>query len=390
MSHLITKQLDSLTNSELATVLDNLKTYLKINLKERFDLAIKELDSFKFKNHTPKTYDDSTLDRYRRKLLETIDKERLLLERSYVCSLVEKACKRWNLELKKNNEFTKAGGTGANSSEPFRFEGNYYIYYPTSKEDAISKHPLNIDEKGVARIVMSGISGKDSRDVMVGEALYDGNSMLSIIFTEHNGRNKFRHYLFSVLEEFPPNNLAHAFGVSIRPNHDKRPLARMEILVYTVDNVEHPTICYKEFLIKSIEYLEEDLKLGGLLNWLTGKYNRMVTAPAKPNRKYSRRMVKEYVNIHFQAACYLGLKGDFEECLMNLYQAYLHGFSDMQLMEKEIGSGGCLEKVYQSTIKGGTRHSKKYHDPLTCKELVERIRERAKHINQLPENPKDS
>lgn len=380
----------NLANDELVVVLDNLKTYLKIKLKERFDLVIKELPSFELNNHRPKKYDDSTLDRYRKKLLETKDQDQVRIERSYVSSLVEKVCKRWNIKLKSNNEFTSAKGAESNGPDSFRYEGNYYIYYPTSKENAISKHPLHIDGNRVARMVLRGITGKDSKDIIIGEATYDGNSMLSINFTEENGKIKFRNYLFSVLEEFPPDNLAHAFGVSIRSNHDKRPLARMEILLNTTDNVDDPTVCYREFQIKSAEYREEDLKLGGLLNWLTGKYNRMVTAPAKPNRKYSKRMVNEYVNIHFQAACYLGLRGDFEECLLNLYQAYLHGFNDMELLDKEIGPEGCLEKVYQSNVKGKTRHSQKYHDPLTCSELIERIRERSKHIDQLPENPKDT
>jgi hypothetical protein len=219
--------------------------------------------------------------------------------------------------------------------------------------------------------------------------LYIGGAILSISFQRELDDQKFRHSIFTVLGHFPPLGLNYAFGVSINVNASKRCIGRTEVLIYTTDNFDDVNTTFKEYFIDSAEFIEEDKKYKGKLNWLTGKYNRLVTSPASPDVHYSTRKNAEYVDVHFFAACYLARKGDWQNSLTNLYQAYLHGFYNLESLEEELKPGGCLyelEKLDDKKAVPGTNSH--YFKELNCKDLVARIRSRAAHIQELPPNEK--
>ncbi len=157
------------------------------------------------------------------------------------------------------------------------------------------------------------ISGHKTKDIIQGLAQYDGHAELSISFHDELGNSKFRQlHCSKKRRHFPPNQLQHAYGVSLRTNHRNRPVARMEILVCTTDSINDGAIGFKEFNIYEQAFNAEDLRTGGFLNWLTGKYNRLVIAPQRPNKRYSRRW-EEYVDIYFYSACYLARKGKIRQ-----------------------------------------------------------------------------
>lgn len=164
----------------------------------------------------------------------------------------------------------------------------------------------------------------------------------------------------------------------------------MEVLVSTNDNIDEDTTTYKEFFIDSPEFRQEDEDRKGMLNWLTGKYNRLVTATATPNDFWSRRKYQEYVNPHFYAACYRAYRGEHIDSLINLYQAYLHGFNDVKLLNAELGEGGCLKELHEMDISTTLLSNNVYHEVQSCRQLVAKIRLRAAHIEKLPDFKKPS
>lgn len=372
----------NLSNDEIVDAFNNLKKVCKTTPRISFGKSLKTLGDYS----DGRMFDDSTAMRYIDLLKGQRDKDMWLKERSYIIALIEAACAKWNIKKRGINEFIRDGGSSAartNGTDSFRYEGSYCLYCPASTGHAINKHPLHIDKAGNARIVFRG---NGSKDILEGVALFDGHSILSISLFEEVDIKKFKHYIFSVAGQFPPN-LKNAFGISLRANQDLRPIARMEVLIASNVNIDSPAVVYEELVIDSDAFREEDIKLAGVLTWLTGKYNRMIVAPSKPNRSYSRRMA-EYVDVHFQSACYLALRGHYEESLINLYQAYLHGFDNVALLEKEINEG-CLKEIFHSPVKVVPKHSKGHHEALDCKEIAGRIRKRAAHISLLPLNPKD-
>ena len=379
-------QLEDLSNDQLIDALKKLQISIKGNAGIAFGKAILELPPFQTGNERLQSANHATLSRHVNAIRGLKNTTAVAHARGYIIRVIELCCGKWNLERRPGGDFV-ATKTGA--AELFRYEGDYYLYCLTSKEDAINKYPLHIDHQGNARMALHGYTYENSKDIIHGVAYYDQDSALSISFHKEGKKEKYRHYLFSVMNYFPPNNFTHAYGISMRTNHLKRPVARTEILVCSQDQFEDTKTVFKEYKIDSPEFRREDVAMKGFLNWLSGKYNRLVTAPATPNEPWSMRIEEEYVNVHFNSACYLAIKGESKECLTNLYQAYLHGYNNIVRLKAEIEPGGCLAGIYHSELKGRPRFSTISHEELSCRELVERIELRAKHIRLLPVHMKD-
>jgi hypothetical protein len=387
MSSEIINNLHQRSNSELVEVISKLKIYFKEHRGPGFDKAMKTLGEFvnpRIPGGAKHMFDDSTLQRNIDKLTGTREHDGNLVYREYVIALIERACKKWEWDLNDSLNFTSKHNS-QDDEELFPLEGNYYLYYSTSKENAIGKHPLHINHKGVARLALSL---KGSKVIIEGKATYDKHNMLAIHFQREGSIFMFRYYMFSVMRKYPPLNLQRAYGLSIRTSHSMKPVARMEVLVFTDESIDSDEVVFHELPINSEEFIKEDQETKGLLTWLAGKLNRQIVAPGKPNETYSRRMEDEYVDIHFQAACYTALRQNFKESLLHLYQAYLHGFNKIELLKKEIEPDGCLAALYLSPLKAGTRHEKLYHLELTCKELVDKIIEKSKHTSSIPASGK--
>jgi hypothetical protein len=369
----VSRYLSNLPNDEFVTIVDNLKECCKKVLRKGFNKAAKSLPPMVL-NGKRKPFLRGSIERYQAKLKGNKNIDSFSTERNFLIGLIEAACFEWKIALQKNHEFTKREGNGETK---FRFQGNYYLYSLVSKENAVNRFPLHIDEHGTARIALGNISTAGSKDIITGEASYDSNAILSLSFERELNNEKYRHSIFSVLGHFPITSLKHAYGVSIRVNQNKRPIARTEVLVCTTDNFDDANTVYEEYFIDSPAFRDEDEKRNGMLNWLTGKYNRLLTAPATPNEPRSTRINEEYVDVHFFAACYLARKGDWENSLMHLYQAYLHGFYNMKLLKEELKKGGCLFELEKKVAVNATpRTNSEYHEKLNCQELIAKIKSR--------------
>lgn len=259
----------------------------------------------------------------------------------------------------------------------FRLKGNYYIYCLNTHENAIYRFPIEIGEKGDVKMK---IHNGEVIELVSGQAFYT-DQRLTILLLK-NGVPGYAHYLFSVLERAPRGGFKHAFGISSRFNSELRPTGRLEVLVSSSMTFANEANAPATFFIESEEFKREDIKLKGLLTFLSGRYNRLVVAPMTPNRLIKKRL-NEYVDIHFYAACYLSSVNKFEEAGANLYQAYLHGFSNLKLLEKEAGEGGVLRPLldkFKSEVLPSIVEN--HHMPLKPEELIKKIRDRATYINR--------
>jgi hypothetical protein len=202
------------------------------------------------------------------------------------------------------------------------------------------------------------------------------------IFGE-NGTGYVSQYLFSVLNLRKAHQVKHVFGISTRFQQDNRPSARSEILVACPEGWDHTTGTLR-MEINSEMFNKEDLQLKGLLSWLTGINSRYIKMPMTPNRFYKDRKTEEFVNIHFYSACYLSVKGETEKAIRNLYQAYLHGFNNIKLLETEIRKGGALHPIINSTIKTAPGEAGENTMPvLSISEIIKEIKNRATHMAKL-------
>ncbi|WP_127125640.1 hypothetical protein [Pseudoflavitalea rhizosphaerae] len=263
-------------------------------------------------------------------------------------------------------------------NQPFSYSGKYHIYELSHNQTHINRIPVEIFPDGNF-VMQTGRSEKNQHTVL-GTAHYKNEKFLALTGFDAESNFPVSHHLFSI-QAYHKNELQHAFGVSTQVAPDNIPSAHIKILVPVSSGIKK---VWSAFRIGSPEFKHEDESLRGLLTWLGGRYDRLFKAPGSPNKIYSTRMYQEdFVNIHFYAACYQAKQNNINNTVSHLYQAFLHGFNNIRLLETEAGENGSL---YPLLNEGGIiRELQNESSPAFRKveELVRAIRERHEQKNVL-------
>jgi len=219
--------------------------------------------------------------------------------------------------------------------QDFAYEGTYFVYSLSTMQHAIHKIPLTIDGQGVVKMKTRN---EKSLACHRGQATA-GSNRFSILMEREGSPNDHFHFIFNKPGE--PGKFKHIFGISSKIDTQNSPAGRLEVLVRGKFNLADTVS--QSFEIGSEGYWAENKATRGLLEYLTGKYNRYVVAKSKPDDSFKRTNQKFY----FYASCYLCANFNQEqnpekidEALRLLYQAYLHGFgrnqADRELLKKEM------------------------------------------------------
>ncbi|KQR70155.1 hypothetical protein [Pedobacter sp. Leaf176] len=219
----------------------------------------------------------------------------------------------------------------------FAYEGTYFVYSLSTMQHAIHKVPLAIDGQGLVKMKTRN---EKSLACHKGRATA-GTNRFSIYMEREDSPNDHFHFIFN--KPGVPGKFKHIFGISSKIDTQNSPAGRLEVLVRDKFNLADTVS--QSFDIGSESYWAENKATRGLLEYLTGKYNRYVVAKSKPDDSFKRTNQKFY----FYAGCYLCANFEqnlnpekIDEALRLLYQAYLHGFgrnqTDRELLKKEMGS----------------------------------------------------
>ena len=272
------------------------------------------------------------------------------------------------------------------------YVGVYSIYQASTREnDTVVEHPLKIEPDGSVTLY------NDNGWKFLGTANYSSKGELSIYFDRRVENNEgvqtdkdvFMHYLFSVKEDLPASNpskmggLKLAYGVSSKFNRQEKPVARAVILsfeskdlsTFKADNFKHYQLGSRNFYD-----LDGSNEKTGVLSNLLGDYNRNIIFGSSPYKVKTVPKPKQYKNIHFYSACYWGNKYNEnsnleakEECVKQLYQAYINGFNDLTLLDEE------KLKSLRLVIEDGDSKNLITSD-LNAIEIIDRI---IKHTNKV-------
>ncbi|MBP7555926.1 MAG: hypothetical protein KA821_06665 [Chitinophagaceae bacterium] len=262
------------------------------------------------------------------------------------------------------------------ASDVFPYAGDYFIYSLASDLDGLWKFPIRIKANGSVEIK---VNVDNPASIFGGKAHCRNSFCLSITITDQYGA-PYSHYLFNVIAPESAGDMHHCFGASAEFSEKGKPTGKANLLVREEKGFDQKSIRVVKLKIDTLPFNQEDATLKGLLSWLTGRYSRLAAVSRRPNEYFSRR-ADEFVDVHFYSACHLSRKGEWKQALIHLYQAYLHGFCKINLIDEEITDGGALFELVKKDIRAAPFENKyKIFTPLTGEELIERIRQRATHI----------
>lgn len=262
------------------------------------------------------------------------------------------------------------------TSDVFPYAGDYFIYSLASDLDGLWKFPIRIKANGSVEIK---VNVDNPASIFGGKARCRNSFCLSITITDQFGA-PYSHYLFNVIAPESAGDMHHCFGASAEFSEKGKPTGKANLLVREEKGFDQAGIRVEKLKIDTPAFNQEDTVLKGLLSWLSGRYSRLAAVSRRPNEYFSRR-ADEFVDVHFYSACHLSSRGRWKTALIHLYQAYLHGFCKIDLLNAEVAEGGALYGLLQEEVKAAPFENKyKIFPPLTGKELVKLIRQRATHI----------
>lgn len=275
------------------------------------------------------------------------------------------------------------------------YKGVYSIYQVSTREnDTVVEHPLKIESDGSVTLY------NDNGWKFLGSANYSDKGELSIYFDRRvensegmqTNKDVFMHYLFSVKEDLPASNpskmggLKLAYGVSSKFNRQEKPVARAVILSFESNDLStFKADKFKHYQLgsKSFYELDSSIEKTGVLSNLLGDYNRNIIFGSSPYKVKTVTKPKQYKNIHFYSACYWGSKynetNDLEakeECTKQLYQAYINGFNDLNLLNDEKSKSLRLVIVDSDSENLVISNGKE----LSATDIIDRI---TKHANKI-------
>jgi hypothetical protein len=267
------------------------------------------------------------------------------------------------------------------SSRNFPYSGKYHIYELSHNQTHINRIPVEILSDG--SFVMQTGRSDNKQHIVLGSAHYKTEKFLSLTGFDADSNFPVSHHLFSV-QAYDKKEVQHAFGVSTQVSPDNNPSAHIKILVPVSSGSKKGWVAIK---IGGTEFNQEDEILKGLLTWLGGRYDRLFKAPGIPNKIYSSRMMhqEDFVNIHFYAACYQANQKNIDSTVSHLYQAFLHGFNNIQLLEIETRETGALYPLLDKGAVIKELQSEPGSPFRKIGELVQQIRERHEPKDPAPE-----
>jgi hypothetical protein len=263
------------------------------------------------------------------------------------------------------NEQNNSDGADADTSA---YAGNYYVYTLSTKQGSIYQFPLSIDNKGKARFTLDDrvlLEGEVSANAKEVSIYFKGDKHLYLMFTPLGYSSKTN----------PP--LRYAYGASSVLNQDDRPTARVFILLKN-EELQFGNMTPARIEIGTTTFYNLDNETKGMLSCLTGRYNRFAILPAEAKDHTAfRQRWPEFTDTFFYAACYLAQQGDYIKATQNLYQAYLHGFIDVEKLNKVEGIFTDRTEKLPPSDNGAFDGEK-----LTFLEIKEAIKKRAEMRKQ--------
>jgi len=107
-----------------------------------------------------------------------------------------------------------------------------------------------------------------------------------------------------------------------------------------------------------------------LFLFLSGQTDNYIKTFRNPNNPFEKR--EDYGLLYFTSALYWAGQQEYEECVKNLGMALLHGFHEMELLEKEFKGGTLSHEEIRSKFKPQQLNGKTYYSIPKFREILEK------------------